>query len=98
MKKLVIVSLAFCAIFAFAEGKIEGCKSAVLPSEAHMDWLKCGIISIVHFGLNTYTDQEWGFGDVDPKLFNPTKLDARQWVAAAKAGGGPAYGSRRQAP
>ena len=87
MKKLVFVAFAFCAVSVFAEGKIEGGKPAVLPSEAHMDWLKRGIISIVHFGLNTYTDQEWGFGDVDPKLFNPTKLDARQWVAAAKAGG-----------
>ena len=56
MKQLVFVTLAFCAIFAIAKETLEDCKSMVLPSEAHMDWLKRGIISIVHFGLNTYTD------------------------------------------
>ena len=44
MKKLVVATLVFCAISAFAEGKIEGGNRAVLPSEAHMDWLKRGII------------------------------------------------------
>lgn len=45
------------------------------------------IIGIVHMGLTTYTDREWGFGDVDPALFNPAKFDADKVVAACKAGG-----------
>ena len=45
------------------------------------------IISIVHWGLNTYTDREWGFGDEDPALLNPSKFDADQIVGACKAGG-----------
>ena len=45
------------------------------------------IIGMVSWGLNTYTDKEWGYGDVDPKLLNPPKFDADQIVGAAKAGG-----------
>jgi len=42
---------------------------------------------IVHFGPDTYTDKEWGYGDEDPKIFNPTEFNAEQIVGAAKAGG-----------
>ena len=45
------------------------------------------IIGIVHWGLNTYTDREWGFGDEDPAMLIPAKFDANQIVGACKAGG-----------
>ena len=45
------------------------------------------IIGIVHWGLNTYTDREWGFGDEDPAMLNPAKFYADQIVGTCKAGG-----------
>ena len=45
------------------------------------------VIGIVHWGLNTYTDREWGLGDEDPALLTPASFDADQIVGACKAGG-----------
>lgn len=47
----------------------------------------CDVIGIVHWGLNTYMDREWGYGDEDPKLLNPMSFDANQIVGACKNGG-----------
>ena len=43
--------------------------------------------AFIHYSLNTYTDQEWGFGNESPELFNPSDLDCRQWVRVCKQAG-----------
>ena len=60
--------------------------AAPVPSEATMGALEKGVIAIVHFGPNTFTNREWGYGDTPAEVFDPKRLDAAQWVAAAKAG------------
>ena len=58
-----------------------------VPSPAQLAWQRDELAIFVHFGVNTFTDREWGDGKEDPAIFAPTRLDARQWVRAAKAGG-----------
>ena len=45
------------------------------------------ICGIMHFGLNTFSGREWGYGDESPKLFNPASFDPDQIAASCKAGG-----------
>lgn len=58
-----------------------------LPSKAQVSWNDMEYYMFIHFGPNTFTNKEWGHGDEDPKVFNPTHLDARQWARTAKAAG-----------
>lgn len=57
------------------------------PTKYQMDWQKMEYYMFVHFGPNTFTNVEWGNGKEDPKVFNPTDVDCRQWAATAKAAG-----------
>jgi alpha-L-fucosidase len=59
----------------------------VLPTIEQVKYHQLELIGFLHFTVNTFTDKEWGYGDEDPKTFNPTALDAKQWVKAAKMGG-----------
>ena len=59
----------------------------VVPSKRQLDWLEMERYAFVHYGVNTYTDREWGEGTEDEKIFNPTALDCDQWVEAVKSAG-----------
>ena len=58
-----------------------------MPSKSQLWWQRAELGLFTHFGMNTFTDREWGDGKEDPRLFNPTRFDAGQWARAAKAGG-----------
>ena len=61
--------------------------AAPLPTPQQLAWQKHELTMFCHFGVNTFTDREWGEGTEAESIFNPTDLDCRQWVSAAKAGG-----------
>jgi len=59
--------------------------AAVVPSERQLKWHELEFYAFIHFGMNTFTNSEWGNGNDDPVLFNPEKLNANQWAAAVRA-------------
>ncbi|QKG58974.1 alpha-L-fucosidase [Hymenobacter sp. BRD128] len=61
--------------------------AGVVPSPRQLRWQQLELTGFIHFGMNTFTNKEWGDGTESPALFNPTALDARQWVRACQEGG-----------
>ena len=57
------------------------------PTSSQLLWQRDEFAIFVHLGVNTFTDREWGLGNEDPAIFNPTGLDARQWARAAREAG-----------
>ncbi|TYJ23849.1 hypothetical protein E1A91_A08G219800v1 [Gossypium mustelinum] len=58
-----------------------------LPSASQLQWQLSSMALFLHFGPNTFTDSEWGTGHASPSVFNPTLLNASQWVHVAKEAG-----------
>ncbi|KAK2653681.1 hypothetical protein Ddye_013537 [Dipteronia dyeriana] len=58
-----------------------------LPSYSQLKWQQRELIMFFHFGVNTFTDSEWGTGNENPAIFNPVGLDANQWLSTAVEAG-----------
>lgn len=58
-----------------------------VPNEKLLQWHDLEFYLFMHFGPNTFYDQEWGHGTEDPNVFSPDQMDCRQWARIAKASG-----------
>lgn len=86
MNKLLLTVL-FCGINFLAISQSAPKPYGPLPATRQLKWQETEMYSLIHFGPDTYTDKEWGNGDEDPAIVNPTQFSAMQIVGAAKAGG-----------
>jgi alpha-L-fucosidase len=86
-RAFVASSAAAAAASACVPFSIASAPARPVPTPSQLWWQRAEMGLFVHFGVNTFTDREWGDGHEEPRIFNPAALDARQWARAARAGG-----------
>ena len=85
MKRTVLTAIFLLSLFSACTKAPEPC--GPLPSADQLRWQDMEMYAFIHYSLNTYTDQEWGYGDEDPQIFNPESLDCRQWARVCRQAG-----------
>lgn len=89
MKKQVFFSLTLCLLIAkvFAQTKVVIPTASDKPNRYQQEQIDRKYGMFIHFGINTFHDQEWTDGSKPTSSYAPTTIDAKQWVSTAKAAG-----------
>ncbi len=89
MKKAILLILCLLLNASFAYKPKVSPPSAVqpVPNPSQLAWQQLEYYAFIHFGMNTFTDHEWGEGRAHPDTFNPTSLDCRQWARVVRDAG-----------
>ncbi|MEY3687597.1 MAG: hypothetical protein RIR84_438, partial [Bacteroidota bacterium] len=79
MKKLIIVhGLLLLAVFSIAQPAPK--PYGAVPAPRQLKWHETDVYGLIHFTPTTFENKEWGYGDADPKIFNPAQFDAEKIV------------------
>ncbi len=85
---LLITTIALLGILTFSCNPTKAPEACgPVPTKNQLRWQELEYYAFIHFSLNTYTNQSWGYGNEDVKLFNPDSLDCRQWARICKEAG-----------
>ena len=87
MKRILTVCIALSLVSIYAKGQQKPVPCGPVPTEDQLHWQEMEMYAFIHYSMNTYTDEEWGFGNEKLELFNPSDLDCRQWARVCKQAG-----------
>ncbi|MEY2596086.1 MAG: hypothetical protein RI965_1358 [Bacteroidota bacterium] len=85
--KNILLSFGCLFIYLFSIAQPAPRPYGALPSARQLKWHETEVYGLIHFTPTTFENKEWGYGDADPKIFNPSMFDAEKIISALKAGG-----------
>jgi alpha-L-fucosidase len=80
----IIFKFILISILAY---NISYTQTIVKPTKRQINWQQRELSAFLHFGVNTFSDREWGTGQESPSIFNPVDFDARKIVSVLKETG-----------
>lgn len=83
----LISAAVFLSAASFSQNQTTPKPYGAVPSPRQLKWQETEMYCIIHFTPTTFQNLEWGYGDADPSIFNPSNFSAQQIVDAAKSGG-----------
>ena len=89
MRRIIFALIMGCMVCSAvqAQTKLVPVPCGPVPTENQLRWQEMEMYAFIHYSMNTYTDEEWGFGNEPLELFNPSDLDCRQWARVCKQAG-----------
>lgn len=61
--------------------------TSIVPNRRQLIIQDMKYYAFVHYGMNTFTNREWGDGNESESIFNPKKQNTDQWCEAIAAAG-----------
>jgi alpha-L-fucosidase len=89
MHKKIYVLLFFIVSIrpAFAQTQLNEPSPSTKPNSYQLAQIKRKYGMFIHFGINTFYDEEWTDGTKPPASYKPLAVDADQWIRVAKLAG-----------
>lgn len=88
MKRILLLMLmAFNWGMLWAQSEYVLPVPSTSPNIAQKEQISRKYGMFIHFGINTFHDEEWTDGSKPAESYNPTTIDADQWIKTAKDAG-----------
>ena len=88
MKNALIIFISLSILLSCTNEVAPPAPLSAVPAPNQLAWHEMEMNAFVHFTTNTFTGKEWGYGDEQPSVFNPSdQYDADQWVRTFKETG-----------
>src|SRR6478735_3997402 len=87
MKSLLLLFVLINSLLSVAQSVVKEPQPSTKPGLYQAAQIKRKYGMFIHFGINTFYDEEWTDGSKPPSSYKPDTVDADQWISTAKEAG-----------